>query len=416
MKYDVIVKHHARPLAAREAGGASWPAARSEEATWQPNPAGRYTHRERQIQTGPYLRAVLPHIVGAQPWITGEAAAHVDEASAEIVRFDAEMGAEIAPFGAILLRTESAASSKIEQLSASARAIATAEVDEGAATRNAAEIVANTRAMQAVIGLASGQLDAEAILTAHRVLLASWPEVAGQWRRQQVWIGPGEAGPRVADYVPPHHDSVPGLVADLTAFIERTDIPVLIQAALAHAQFENIHPFADGNGRTGRALIHALLRNKGLTVQATVPVSAGLLADTAAYFNALRVYRDGDIEPIVSLLATASVRAVAGGRSLVEDLRAVREQWNTTVRVRRGAAAWRLADLLLRQPVITTETVTRELGVAASNVPRILKPLEAAGVLVSSAGSRRNSRIWRAPEILERLDKFADMADRRILG
>ena len=76
-------------------------------------------------------------------------------------------------------------------------------------------------------------------------------------------------------------------MADLMLFLQRDDIPVLLQCALAHAQFETIHPFADGNGRTGRALIHAILRNKGLASHIVPPVSAGPLHETDQYFAAL---------------------------------------------------------------------------------------------------------------------------------
>jgi Fic family protein len=389
-----------------------WPVAGTETDQWVPSPAGLYTRRERQIQAGSYRRAVVPEIARAYPRVSAEVAARIEEATAEIVRFDAGPGIDAVPFPAILLRTESAASSRIERITASARAIATAEVDEGAAGRNAGEIVANTHAMQAAIELADN-LDVRAILLMHQTLMAHQPDIAGQWRRQQIWIGAGEAGPRVADYVPPRHDTVPALMHDLTEFMTRTDMPVLIQAALAHAQFENIHPFVDGNGRTGRTLVHAILRNKGLTNQTTVPFSAGLLTDTRAYFDALAAYRDGNIVPIAAMLATAAIRAIANARELTADLRSVRDRWAETLKVRQGAAAWRLADLLVRQPVVTTETVTRELGLLPSNVPRTVRPFEEAGILIRSAGSRRNSRVWRAPEVLAQLEGFADRAGRR---
>ncbi len=102
----------------------------------------------------------------------------------------------------------------------------------------------------------------------------------------------------------PHR--VPAAIDDLMAFAARDDVPLLAQIAVAHAQFETIHPFTDGNGRTGRALVQAMLRNKGLTRQVTVPVSAGLLADTDGYIAALTAYRDGDAAPIVERFAEAS--------------------------------------------------------------------------------------------------------------
>lgn len=82
-------------------------------------------------------------------------------------------------------------------------------------------------------------------------------------------------------------------------FMRRDDIPALTQAAIAHAQFETIHPFEDGNGRTGRAMVGALLRNKGVTEKVTIPISSGLLTDLRSYFEALSRYRDGEIQLIV---------------------------------------------------------------------------------------------------------------------
>jgi Fic family protein len=237
--------------------------------------------------------------------------------------------------------------------------------------------------------------------------------VAGQWRKGQVWIGPGTAGPRIADYVAPDSDRVPALMNDLTAFMSRDDLPVLALAAAAHAQFETIHPFPDGNGRTGRALVHAILRNRALTRSTTVPISAGLLIDTAAYFDALIGYRQGDPEPIVSMVCSASLIAVANGRTLVSDLRSIRKEWGERLKTRKGSDALRLADLLIRQPVITTDVMTRELGVTPNNVARIVGPFVTAGILIASRTGSRGRVVWRSPEVLSELDSFADRAGRR---
>ena len=132
-----------------------------------------------------------------------------------------------------------------------------------------------------------------------------------------------------AIFVGPRHESVLGAIGDLIAFAQRADIPALPQIAVSHAQFETIHPFTDGNGRTGRALVQAMLRNKGLTRQVTVPVSAGLLADTDAYFAALTSCREGDAAPIGERFSQATVLAIANGRQLVTELRYIREPGTT---------------------------------------------------------------------------------------
>jgi len=387
-----------------------WPALTHESLPWKPaDVAASRTVRRRH--RGPYEAAVVPPIAGAGADLPSETAAVIGEAAAEIARFDAELGREVAPFAAVLLRSESAASSKIENLTASARAIAEAEL-HGHAGGNASLIVANQRAMSAAIALAE-RLDADAILAMHAALLErSDPDIAGRWRDQQVWIGGGDLGPHGAAFVPPHHSRVPGAITDLVAFIGRDDVPVLAHAALAHAQFETIHPFLDGDGRTGRALVHAHLRSKGLIRNVTVPVSAGLLTNLDGYFAALTRYREGDPIAIVEAFADAGFRAVANGRQLVDDLHAIRQDWQERVRARRDAAAWRVADVLLRHPVVNAALVASEVGVAAQNTYRSLRPLVESGVLVEFTDRKRN-QLWRAPEVLEALDRFAARAGRR---
>ncbi len=394
------------------AGGSGWAAVTYETWPWESTyDAGLGSRRERARQRGPYRAAVVPHIAAARPTIASEVAAEADDASTEIARFDAELGRDLAPFSAILLRSESAASSQIENLTASARAIAEAELVPDHAG-NAGRIVANTRAMRAAVELAD-RLDKDAVLEMHAALMESHaPTMAGRWRQEQVWIGRGRLGPHEADFVPPHPSRVENDVADLVDFMARDDLPVLTHVALAHAQFETIHPFPDGNGRTGRALIHALLRAKGLTRSVTVPVSAGLLTDVDAYFDALTRYRQGDLEPIIRRLTAASFEAVANGRRLVADLTDIREGWQDVVRARRGSGTWKVADLFLRQPVVSAALVARELGIHPNNVYRLIAPLAAAG-LVRETTARSRDRIWRSPEVLSALDDFAARAGRR---
>jgi Fic family protein len=185
-----------------------------------------------------------------------------------------------------------------------------------------------------------------------------------------------------------------------------------VQAAIAHAQFETIHPFPDGNGRTGRALIHAMLRDHGLTRNVTVPVSAGLLTDTTGYFETLTAYRDGDPARIITKLADASFAAITNGRQLVIELRAIRASWNDKIKARKGATAWRLADLLVRQPVVDAPTIAAELDLLPQNAQRAIAPLVGAGVLTEFTGFKRN-RMWQATEILASLDDFAARAGHR---
>lgn len=388
-----------------------WPALSYESVPWSLPENVTIPRSRRAAHSGSYEAAVSPAIAGLNVPLGSETLALTDEASAEIARFDAELGAGIAPYASFLLRSESAASSRIENLTASAKAIALAEL--GDPTRhNAAIIVANTKAMQAALALADG-LDEQAILDMHEVLIGpSHPEWVGHWRVEQVWVGGSNYGPHGAPFVPPRPERVPEAMGDLVAYMRRDDIPALVQATIAHAQFETIHPFPDGNGRTGRALIHSLLRAKRLTRTVAVPISAGLLNDIDAYFVSLTAYREGNPTTIVELIAEASLRAVDNGRNLASNLHAIRESWNERITVRRGAAAHGLADLLIRQPVVDSPLVQRELGVAATNANTAIDHLEAKAILTKVSGNHRH-RKWAALEVLAALDAFAERAGRR---
>ena len=394
----------------RDAGMSTpWPAVEYEERAW--SSSLDVPRRWQSTFSGPYRAAVVPEISRLDLVLPASTVALVDEATAELARFDAEMGIEIAPFGSILLRSESAASSRIENLTASAKAVALAELGD-TSRRNAAEIVANATAMQAAIELAD-RLDAPAILAMHAALLGQHdPKIAGRWRDAQVWIGSSNYGPHTASFVPPHHSRVPAAIDDLVKFMRRDDLAVLPQAALAHAQFETIHPFPDGNGRTGRALVHCLLRGKRLTRQVTVPVSAGLLTDTDRYFDALTAFRSGDIQPIVERFAEASFDSVINGRRLVTELRAIREAWSAAITSRRQATVWRVLDVVLQHPVLDNGLVQRELGVSVMGADAAITELVGIGALEEITGGRRNRR-YAAVQVLAALDAFAERAGRR---
>jgi Fic family protein len=390
----------------------TWPALDWEEHVWVPKISPELVSASvRKRHAGAYRSAVVPSIATVSPRLHGEVASLAEEASVEIARFDAELGTEVAPFASVLLRSESASSSKIENLTSGAKANALAELGS-TEKRNATEIVGNVAAMKAALDLAD-RLDADAVLAMQDALIRQHdPAIAGRWREEQVWIGGDSFGPHGAEFVAPHHEHIPALMDDLIKFTSRTDLPLLSHAAIAHAQFETIHPFANGNGRTGRALIHAMLRGHGLTRNVTVPVSAGLLVDTSSYFDSLAAYREGHPASIVEKLAEASFAAVANGRQLIQELRGIREDWSQKIRARRDASAWRLADVLIRQPVVDAPTVAAELDTSTKNVLRAVDPLVEAGVLTEFTGFTRN-RMWQSCEVLAALDSFAARAGRR---
>jgi len=390
----------------------AWPALGTRTLEWRPvEGLLEVSRRARRAQPRTYEAAVVRPVAEVALTLSGDLAADLDEATRLLAAFDAGGAGEIAPFASVLLRSESAASSQIENLTSSARALAEAEIGEGHRA-NASVILANVRTMQAALELA-GRLDEQAVLAMHRALMAQQSQHRpGRWREEQVWVGGSPLHPAGADFVPPVADDVPALMADLVAFLDRDDLPPLAQAALAHAQFETIHPFTDGNGRTGRALLHSVLLHTGAIHRVTVPISAGLLAVRDDYFAALGSYRCGDAEPILRCVATAARHGTVIGQDLVGELRAVRTGWDEQVRARAGSAARSMLDLLVRQPVVTARVVVRELDVSAPTAQAALRRLVDDGILLESTGHRRN-RVYRAPDVLRALDAYAAGLGRR---
>jgi Fic family protein len=390
-----------------------WPAGEYESHEWVGKVDAFRTSSYLSGKTGQSYDAFIPPLIATSGYLPAPGtAALAEEAAQAISRFDERYGQHVRPFAALLLRSESAASSRIENLTASARSLAEAElgVEERA---NANLIVRNVRAMESALA-AADHLSPESILNMHRALMdgTNDADVAGQWRDEQVWIGSSHVSPIGADFVPPHHTRVPALMDDVMDYARRTDIPALVQAAIAHAQFETIHPFTDGNGRTGRALLHAMLKHRGVATNVTVPVSAGLLANVRNYHDALTAYRARDPDRIITVTAEASFLAIENGTRLAEDVVAITESWASKITARRDSAVWPVLDLLARQPVVNAAILESKLGLDYMRQKRALDALEATGVVVG-VDKFKKGRFWRAPEMLAALDAFAERAGRR---
>lgn len=392
-----------------------------EEHAWKPGePAAGLTRAERLSVGKRYQAAVPARIANMHIEIEPEVAAEADDARGELSRFDEQIArrfpGEFMPLQAVLLRTESASSSQIENITAGAKALALAEIGLASHGSNAELVAANVDAMTQALALAD-DVRPETILAVHEALMRGQDYAdPGRFRDQQVWIGGTGYSPHSATFVPPHETLVPAAIDDLCAFVERVDLPLLTQAAIAHAQFETIHPFNDGNGRTGRALVHALLKRGGATTRATVPVSAGLLNDTDSYFRALTAYRAGDPNPIVRQFAGAAMAAIRNGTRLAEDLAEIHARWSESLTVRSDAVAWRVLTYLLSQPSVTSKLVQQKMSVAQPTADNALGQLREAGILaeprnVQGRVGQRNL-VWHATDVLDALDDFGRRARR----
>ncbi len=361
---------------------------------------------------GPFqYEAYVPDLVAlSQPQLPPDAGARIERAATACVQLDASPGVDdLEPVARLLLRAESVASSRIEGLRLSHRRIEEARFAPGGANGTALSIVRNIEAMARAIelGMQPEPLSLEGVLSIHRMLMYAEADrpIAGVLREGQSWIGGGNT-PRRADFVPPPPEFVPELMEDFIAFVNRDDLPAVTQAAIAHAQFETIHPFADGNGRTGRCLIHLILRRRGLSQRIVPPVSVVLAANATKYIEGLTAFRELDLATWCGTFADALTIAGERALELGEDIRGLKAEWiERAGRPNKGSASRRLIDGLVGHPVVSVESARQILNVSDEAARLALSRLEKAEVLRQVTLGKRN-RAWAAREVFELLDDF----------
>lgn len=321
--------------------------------------------------------------------------------------------AELVNFEALvrqLLRAESVASSRIEGLILSHRRLAKAAFSPDLRDITAQSVLANIRALERALNLATDveALQREHLLEIHRILFEGTRDehLGGKLREEQNWIGGAASSPRNAEFIPPPPDLVPGLVDDLCEFCNRVDLPAAIQAAIAHVQFETIHPFLDGNGRVGRALIPTVLRRRGVAEACLPPISLALAGNADRYVAGLTSWRAGDEEDWYAVFTEALFRAADGARGLGGQVADLQRRWTEKASSpRNGSGARRLIELLPSQPIIDVKTAVQLLGGSEERARLAILRLEKAGVLHQITVGRRN-RAWECVGLFDLLDRF----------
>ena len=373
-----------------------------------------------------YEAYVPDRLAGRHFVFDGEVAAEVSDAETAIVRLDAEASAlaETETLARLLLRAESVASSRIEGLEIGARKLLRSEAAKDLGERTldvtAAEVLGNIDAMNAAIRQVGpgDSITLDTLLDFHRRLLENTRQAsfAGKLREKQNWIGGSAYNPCSAAFTPPPHDLVPGLMDDLCEFCNEESLPAVAQAALAHAQFETIHPFPDGNGRTGRGLIHLVLRRRGLAIRVLPPVSLVLATWAKDYIEGLSATRyrgpasgkeaQKAVNQWVGSFAGACRRAVDDATSFEMRVNEIEEQWHVALgRVRKDSAADRLLSRLPGAPVVTVRAAAEMIGRSFPQTSEAIERLVSAGVLSQVTVGRRN-RAFEAPAII---NAFTDL-------
>ena len=395
-----------------------------EPAHWESDIASGIPRSEQR--SGTYQRYLPDLVDGAALAVDASVSREVATAERGIRALNgsgAEGSAGIARF---LLRSEAIASSRIEGIAPSAQQVALAELSQSVSVRGISEqavLVANN---MTIVRAATTELAETAALTLdhivdlHASLLPDEPRHHGL-RVVQNWIGSSNWSPIGASFVPPAPERVPALMADLVDYLNGAAHAPLIQAAVVHAQFETIHPFTDGNGRVGRALIHTVLARRGLTDRAVLPISLVLATLRDRYITGLTSFRhssppgsddaNASTNAWLATFVNAAAIAVDQSEDLVGRIAELRSDWANRLAAHRTAtglrptpradsAAARLLAQLPEAPVVTATTLARILGVSFPAASAALDELRLAGILTTRS-IERGATAYIAREVLD---------------
>ncbi|MEU4313897.1 Fic family protein [Nocardia sp. NPDC024068] len=382
-----------------------WPPHKRRVVPWRQQFRGG-TREDRTMQEVEV--SLPPFIADSDIRMPSHLLADMEAALREVTTLDAEHPAELGALGTLLLRTECVASSRIEEIDAAVDDYARA-LHGVKANPSATSMVAATTATDVLLAKVTRtkRIVVDDLTAAHRELMRGDPtdgDYAGRVRDMQNWIGGSKYSPRDALYVPPPPETVDEYLQDLIGYANREDIPALAQAAITHAQFESIHPFTDGNGRIGRALINAVLRRRSMTTDVVVPLASALVAHRDRYFDDLSAYRNGNPEPLMNSFTAGSRIAAAESRRTAGHLAAIPGQWRElTGPVRSHSAAAKIMASLLTTPVITAEDVSDRLRLSTSRAYAAIERLHDSGV-IRPLTTRKRDQVWGAGLVLDELD------------
>lgn len=386
---------------------------------WEP----QFEGLSRRDRRGCFYDAYIPDpLVGWELTIPADIAADIADAEAAVRTLNDSGIAHVSLEGLarFLLRAESVGSSKIEGLSVASRRLAKAEAALALGTdandRVAVEILGNIAAMDSAIDLASttSGFGLSELLTVHRTLMdrSPTPELGGTIRTEQNWIGGSSYNPCSAAFVPPPPDHLNGLLSDLFDYVNNDEHSPLTQAAIAHAQFETLHPFIDGNGRTGRALIHVILRRRGLAPAFVPPISLILATWSNDYVNGLMRYRhldaadsqqrSGAATDWLRMFATATTRACADAGHYSVAIDDITNAWRTTLgKVRANSSTALLLAVLPGAPIVTVDAASQLIGRSKARTTDAVNALTEAGILKQRNVGRQRYRIFEATQVLD---------------
>jgi Fic family protein len=354
-------------------------------------------------------RAWLPDPLAARSFeLSVDVARATERAATGVLRVGDRLPSGWEPLARLLLRAEGIASSNIEGLRAPPAEVAAAELDESAAPRGAALVADNLAVVSDALAHARGtrRLKIRDVHGWHARLMHQSdlePHLIGAFRDAQGWIG--GRGPQDAAYVPPPASSVPSLMDDLVAFTNTKEPDAITQAAVAHAQFETIHPYGDGNGRIGRLLVLWTLARR-LDVAVPPPTSVLIARDPGGYLSGLYWFRTGELDRWVRWFADIVSASSAAAFDWATEVDTLMQDWRSRVAdTRADAAARSILEILPAHPVITAGTAARFVNVSDTTARAALSLLHERGMLepyeVAGSSGGRPRHWWLAKELAD---------------
>jgi len=373
-----------------------------EERYYQVDNTLQYlTRRQRQLIEKPYLSSVAYDLSGVSIELSKETQNLFLESIESLAKLDGYIKDKLSTFPMLLLRTEALSSSQIEHYSASNRNVALAQINHKESTE-AMIIKSNLESL--IRGMSSDKnLDLCTIIDLNKTLLND--EHTGI-RKRINWIGTPNSIPHEASYVPPHPDHLELNMKQFITFCKRNDMHPLIQAAFAHAYFEIIHPFEDGNGRVGRILIQLILKEKLFLEHLYMPFSVGIVKDQIRYVSALDAFKIGNYEPIIIVLLENALGLVPKVYQALEQLIELKNSWREKLNLRQDALAWKMLDDFIAQPVFDVKYIKEKYNANDQAVRNNIEELIKAGI-VSPIGNSKRDVAYESKEVLNLLDCFA---------
>jgi Fic family protein len=374
---------------------------------WNPEDTA---HLSRKDQAPGRYRAYVPDELGdGLPDIGREAQQAAEDAFAVLARADERIGTRGGYLNHLLIRSESISSSWIEGNRVTPKKLAIAELLQQG-SRVALDVVANVRATEEAIAALADRDRAVTTADIEHLQHVIEPTLVSGLRDEQNWVGGSGWSPLRADFVPPPESEVLRLVDDLARFVTATAGNPVARAAIAHAQFETIHPFIDGNGRTGRALIHTVLHRTDALRNTLIPISTVFAGDTDAYLAGLTAFREEPprLSDWIIGFAQAAELAAANAVRLSDDIAAldhiVRDdlvryrgaQGISPAKPRSDAVVLRILDTLATDPVLTIDTVAARHNVSTVAAFRALVELADAGILSRNKDQKGKLICWTA--------------------